>query len=381
MGDKFNQGLGQLLKETRIKLGLTLEEVSSGMGFNNYQTLSAIEDGSRKIKAYELAALAKIYMRDISYFLVSQEKIENELVIWRDCLDDQTSKLKEQEFLKYCYNYFELEQKLALDYKCKLPKQELNLDDLDFNRIAELAKEYHRILQLGARPACCLEKILEETYNIKILYLDLAHYGSAASAVGKFGSAILINASEPFWRRNYDLAHELFHIITWNVFKHEDIHLNKNGSKPVVEKWADSFASNLLLPQDEVVREFEKRLEDDKIRVADVIEMARYFLVSTEALAWRLVSLRLVNAGVVEETLKLNEFRELDKAKRVEDGRDAPDISFRYVSLAFRAYKKGVISRGKLAEYLNVNRADLGGKLDKYGLKEEVSYDGKLATA
>jgi len=381
MGDKFNKSLGQILRETRNKLGLTQEEVAEKMGFKNYQTLSSIEDDSRQIKAYELASLAKIYMRDIAYFLNFNDRVEEELVIWRECRDDGIAKIKEQEFLKYCYNYFELEKKLGLDHSCKLSQLQLKLDDFDFKKIAEMAKGSYREMQLGARPACSLEKILEETYNIKILYLDLGHFGSAASAFGEFGAAILLNASEPLWRRNFDLAHELFHIISWNIFKHEDIHSNQGG-KNIVEQWADAFASNILLPEEEVRAEFTKLLEADKIRVIDIVGIARDFVVSTEALLWRLVSLKLIKQSVVEELLIDAEFRELDKFQRQKDWKVAPEISFRYVNLAFKAFQKGLISKGKLAEYLDINRADLRSKLAEYGYKDDgVSYNEELAAA
>jgi len=43
--------------------------------------------------------------------------------------------------------------------------------------------------------------------------------GSAASAIGPFGPAILMNSKEAPWRRNYNFAHELFHLITWESLK------------------------------------------------------------------------------------------------------------------------------------------------------------------
>jgi hypothetical protein len=40
--------------------------------------------------------------------------------------------------------------------------------------------------------------------------------GSAASIWGPFGPAILMNSNEAPWRRNYNFAHEVFHLITWD---------------------------------------------------------------------------------------------------------------------------------------------------------------------
>ncbi len=382
MTNNFNEKMGIMLKKVRKKLGFTLEDVSKKMEFENYQTLSSIEEGTRAIKANELAKIAKIYARDISYFLYQEEEMESETVLWRHCLDNNKAKIKEQEFLKYCYNYYEIENKLGINSNSKLQPLQLKPENIDFTIVREIANKYYNEMQLGARPACCLEKILEEKYNIKILFLDLECYGSAATASGKFGTAILINALEPVWRRNYDLAHELFHIITWNVFKHKDLHISDNlKEKPLIEKYADAFAANLLLPQEELYYEFNKKVEDNKISLLDLVSLAKEFLISTEALLWRLVNLKILKDSNVKELLDNTKFRSLDKAERKYDWKDAPDISIKYLTLAFKAYQKGLISRGKLAEYIRVNIADVSSKLKEYGFNEGDIYSEMLTTS
>jgi Zn-dependent peptidase ImmA (M78 family)/DNA-binding XRE family transcriptional regulator len=383
MADTFNKILGNRLKQVRDKLGMTLQEVAKAVGFNNYQTLMSIEEGSRVIKAVELTKLAKVYLRDVSYFLSDDKKAGKEpTILWRSDKDSKALQLKEQEFLKYCYNYFELQQRLGVDHGFSLQQRDkLIPDDINFDKIEILADEYARLMQLGSRPACVLEKILEEKYNLKILYLDLGDYGSAASAAGDFGAAILVNAAEAPWRRNYDLAHELFHIITWNVFNYKEIH-NLTDGKNIIEKWANAFASYLLLPQDEVKREFEARVKDNKITILDLISIAREFVVSTDAFLWRLANLKFLRKGDVETLLEKGELKDIDRIERLKDyGQDTPCISTRYISLAFKVYQKGLISRGKLAEYLNITRSDVSEVLSRYGYEENKVYDKQLTTA
>src|SRR5256884_9797176 len=105
--------------------------------------------------------------------------------------------------------------------------------------------------------------------------------GSAASAVGDFGQAILMNSSESPWRRNYNFAHELFHLLTWNVMPPERLRREKE-LKDRFEKLANSFASCLLLPAECVLSAFAERLNERKISYADLVEIAREFDVSTE---------------------------------------------------------------------------------------------------
>jgi Zn-dependent peptidase ImmA (M78 family)/DNA-binding XRE family transcriptional regulator len=383
MTDNLNITIGKRLKKVRDTLGFTQKEVSDMMGFNDYQTLSSIEDGSRKLKATELARLAKIYLRDISYFLTPRQEEANVVVLWRAYSGDNACKLKEQEFVKYCDNYYDLEERLGLDHRFSLPQLDnLTADDFNYEKIREIATEYYNQMLLGSRPACVLEKVLEEKYNIKILYLDLGRSGSAASAIGKFGAAILTNANEVSWRKNFNIAHELFHIITWKIFDYKRIHVDDNA-KPLIEKWADAFASNLLLPQEEITREFENRIKDGKISLLDLIGIAREFIVSIDAFLWRLVTLKLIGHNEAKELLESNKVRELDTIKRLADHKEAmPCISIRYLNLAFKAYQNGFISRGKLAEYLNIDRNDVGKMLRQYGgYAEEETYNEELAVA
>jgi len=382
MTDKFNTALGKRLKKVRETLGFTLEEVSEKMGFNDYQTLSSIEKGERKLKAFELATLAKIYLRDISYFLNPAQEEEKIVVLWRAYSGDNACKLKEQEFLKYCDNYYDLEERLGIDHRFSLRQLDnMTPDDFNFEKIREIASEYYNQMLLGSRPACILEKVLEEKYNIKILYLELGKSGSAASAIGRFGAAILSNANEVLWRKNFNIAHELFHIITWKIFDYKNIHVD-GDVKPLIEKWADAFASNLLLPQEDVTREFENRIKNSKISLLDLIGIAREFIVSIDALLWRLVTLKLLGHNEVKELLESEKVRELDRIQRLSDHKgDMPYISVRYLNLAFKACQNGSISRGKLAEYLSVDRNDVGKMLRQYGYAEEETYNEELVVA
>ncbi len=385
MKDNFNKLLGEKLKKVRESLDLSMKYVSEKMNFNNdNQTLAEIESGRRTLKAGELVEFAKIYFKDISYFLsIDMEEngiIKPPLVIWRNCSDDPQVKLKEQEFLKYCRNYYDLEKRLALEHFYSIPQMKLTPDDFDYKMVAEFAKQYYSFLNLGSRPACLLAKVLEEKCNIKILFLDLGKTGSAASTVGEFGAAILVNSSDPSWRRNFDIAHEFFHIITWDLFKHEQVHYVQGAEKPFIEKFADFFAACLLLPSEEVLSEFDLKLKSNSVDFLDLVGMAKEFQVSTEALLWRLVSLRRLKKEIVKELLEKEGIKK-SLEERFKEETHIPHLSDRYVNLAFKAYKNQLISRGKLAEYLDINRAEVSAKLQKYGYNEEEIYDEKLSAA
>lgn len=381
MTENFNIQLGRKLRQAREHLEYTLEEAAKKIGFNHYQTLSSIEDGSRPTKSSELTKLAEMYQKSISYFLGSIKEFEAPIVLWREKSNVKGVKAKEEEFFKYCKQYYYLEKKLGLEKRSLIRPLDLFPDDFDYNKISEIASNYLKEMGFGARPSCSLRKILEDKYNVKILFLDLDGYGSGACTVNEeFGAAILINSLEPVWRRNFDLAHELFHLLTWNIFRHDEIH-SIEDKKSCVEKFADSFAACLLLPTDEVRFEFNKKLNDGKISILDLVGIAREFEVSTSALLWRLVGLKELGKNDVTALLDSESFKEVDKSQRVGDHETAPFISENYVKLAFTAFRRDLISKGKLAECLGVNIGEVSSRLSDFGYSEGDVYDEELTVA
>jgi Zn-dependent peptidase ImmA (M78 family) len=225
---------------------------------------------------------------------------------------------------------------------------------------------------LGDRPAKSLVTVLEEQYGIQVWYADLGRDGSAACVKGDLVQAILMNTTEAPWRRNFSFGHELFHLITWD---------SPNCSEPIVHKLANAFASSLLLPSDAVTPEFERRLTPRGISLADLITLAREFEVSTEALLWRLVNLRLLDHDVVEHVLTNDDFRNVDRTSMASSWWSPPPLPERFVRLAFLAYQKGKLSKAVLADYLGVSLIELKTRLLEYGLDETADYDASVPAA
>ena len=64
----FDRFVGNRIKLAREEIGLTQTEVAQKIGFNDRQTLGAIETGDRKIKVEELTALISIFDKPLDYF-------------------------------------------------------------------------------------------------------------------------------------------------------------------------------------------------------------------------------------------------------------------------------------------------------------------------
>lgn len=380
--DSFNLMAGKKLKEIRESLNLTLQDVSNKMGFNNYQILSSIEKGERQIKANELMLLSRLYNVDFKEIVILETKeVRKQAVIWRDKIDLDTCKQYEDKLHKLCENMRYLENLFNIKPTIATQNIEMKLSEMSYENIREMAKRYLKTLSLGDRPAYSLSKIIESVLGVNIFYIDMGGAGSAASTNGEYGPAILLNSSNVPWRRNYDLAHELFHLLTWNLIPTDDQSCKSIGEINIdLEKYANVFASYLLIPYEALLTEFNKRLNNHKISFYDCVEMAKEFGVSIEALLYASINYGLIDRK--ETTKVMDKIKIVDKIARKNDEYNYVNIlSDKYVGLAFRAYAEGFITKGVLAQFLFMDRYDLTKFLEDNGYQEKERYNFEISSA
>lgn len=355
------------LKAARETVGLSLSDAAQRLGYPNYQTLSNIENGHREVKVSELARFAQIYFCNLSDFLTERAPRKEYAILWRNQpATDDLKKQTEREIFSLCEQYHVMEQLLGI--KSEKGFLEVTRESVKSNTaINRLAKETRQMMGLGQRPSCALHKVLEQEYGVKILYYPLA-YGSAASMVhADMGKAVVINANEAPWRQNYDLAHELFHLILWKAFSLEEMKDALFFSD--IEKKADRFASMLLLPEDEIRREIDQIVENNKhLTYSDIVDIAIDFGVSAKALIYRLAFINLIKWETADALAQDEELAEVSRQKRTHDSKVRR--SDRFISLAVRCLRKGLISRGKFADALSIDRSDIDDYIENMGMMD-----------
>ena len=378
---KEEDALDKKIMAARQAAGFSITEAARKLGFKNYQTLSAIEKGARKINAHELIMMARLYGRNLDYFLES-DVAPDTVPLWRKTRKTNVNQIQRQ-FLSFLENYSNLEHLLGLKRRWKDIQKNYDRDDFSYNGFEQadkLGADIHNFLDLGSRPSLNLLNVLENKLRFKILHLSLGDGVSGASvADNTIGVGILINAKDAPWRRNFDLAHELFHIITWNVFSPEEIGNGATKTRP--EQYADIFASSLLLPEAHLLDALKETTTNNKIRFVDIIELAKDFGVSSEAILWRLVNLGRLKKSQVQKILDDPDFRDVDRTRRRSlyiEGKPSKFPS-RFISLACRCLLEGKISRGTFAEYLEIDRAEIDEYLVEAGFMEQ-NYE-KIAVA
>ena len=373
--------LDKRIVAAREAAGFSITEAAQKLGFKNYQTLSSIEKGTRKINAHELIMIARLYGRSLDYFLES-DIAPDPVPLWRKTTKTDVNQVQRQ-FLSFLENYSNLEHLLALKRRWKDIQKNYDRDDFSangFERADKLGSDIHNFLDLGSRPSSNLLNVLENRLRFKILHLPLGDGASGASVVDNtLGVGILINANDVPWRRNFDLAHELFHVISWNVFSPKEIGNGTTKTRP--EQYADIFASSLLLPEAHLLDALKETATDNEVRPIDIIELAKDFGVSTEAILWRLVNLKILKKSQAEKVLDNPDFRDPDRnmRRRLYKSDRPSKFPSRFISLACRCLMEGKISRGTFAEYLEIDRAEIDDYLEDEGFVEG-NY-AKIATA
>lgn len=353
--------LGGLIQSRRQDAGLTQADLAEAVGLAAPQTVSDIERGVREVKAWELARIARALRTPLDHLLELEERPSAQ-VMWRRG-STAAAKQTEERFLDRARRYALLEKWNDLPPAPRLPQRTLSLKESSYPDAARLARDIEKTLDLGSRPAASLAAVLQEGFRVKLFFEPLGDGESAASAKGDFGCAVLMNSSEAPWRRNFSLAHEVFHLVTWestvDAWGSEDVEVEWLEH---VEKLANAFAARLLLPADEIAVQYDDRFGEGEVEYLALIEMAREFEVSTEALVWRLRQLGKLTQEKAEEILADPEFRREDRRTMPDRWGAEPEgpLPRRYWRLAFNAYRRGQMTLARLADILEISVSEAG---------------------
>lgn len=366
--------LNDRIREAREGLKISQSAVSHQTGIG-ISSLSEFENGKREPSLSQLAQLARAYRRPMTFFL-EEETPPRETVLWRERPSENAEAI-EHDFLELCRRYSNLERWCNDVMSPELPDIKIlhsqGHGSFGFQRAAEVAQKVGKELNLGDRPSFSLPQVLEDKCGIKIFHQDIDPTGTAASVrSGRYGWAVLLNSRSSRARRNFDLAHELFHLLTWEVFGH-DSGGQPSVSSPEEEKYANTFASHLLMPEGEVRSAVERRRRDGKLPLAAVVEIAHQFQVSVEAVAWRIHSVYRLDQEATEQAItRLKEMRPQEQA--LSGQRDEPlALPQRYRDLALRALQQGQISVGRFAEYIGVSVEEAMRRNEEGDLDAEIT--------
>jgi Zn-dependent peptidase ImmA (M78 family)/DNA-binding XRE family transcriptional regulator len=369
--DQFQRIVGQRVKLAREEANLSQDELASQLGFKDRQTLSNIEAGKRKLTAKELLKLMEVLGKSMEYFTDSFSLIGEGAFSWRArgaapaVLDQFESQARKwvATFLRLGEIHGEpfnpLMQQLALSERSAFE---------DARSAAEaLVADWH----LGEIPARTLADVAEEKLGILVLHVDAPAGVSGAACHHPRFNTILINRREPDGRRNYDFAHETFHVLTWKSMppRHVDEVASVQGTKAKrVEQLADNFASALLMPEASLRPRWDRRGEQE---IHDWLNgTASEFQVTAVALYWRLRHLGWLTAAASLQV----DVQRLTWNGLSPSAQTLPNLfSRRFSERLGRALERGDLSVRRTAGLLDCTIEDLEDLFKSYRM--EVPFD------
>jgi Zn-dependent peptidase ImmA (M78 family)/transcriptional regulator with XRE-family HTH domain len=351
------------VRTRREALGLSQKELADLVGFGSHQIVSDLERGQRDVKAWELAKIAEVLHVNLPSLLGLEATERPEpRVFWRLGAETADRPRREARLLERLDRYRRLERIVGVaDHAEALPEYPLSPERASFGYVHRLASQVWRSMELGGRPAFSLVGALEERFGVKIFFDDLGSGESAACVRGTEDAGILMNRNESPWRQRFSFAHELFHLVTWDSV----MSVWPDGDKEPtwsnrLETLANVFAAALVLPGDIVRTEFRSRFEEREPSDSELVDMARSYGVSTEALLWRLRNLDLISDEAVRNRLDSPDFRQLDRMTMPAHWDETPpDLPERFIRLVALAYQSGDLSRSSAAKYLEKDPGDL----------------------
>lgn len=362
----MNELIGRRLRYGRERLGLTQAQLTEKLGFKDRQTVAAIEAGQRKLSAEELVRAMDVLGVDVDYFTDPFRLVGEAQFSWRAHRDAAPNLL--DDFEMRAGSWIATYRNLG-DAKDPAPSPlriSLALSERSSFESAQAAGEgLVREWDLGEIPAYRLESRLRERLGALVLYVDapLSISGAACQLPGL--NAILINREEPEGRRHYDLAHETFHLLTWEQMppEHTETDIPRGGKGRRVEQLADNFASALLMPERALLPRWKSRGSSDIHPWLN--DTASALLVTAVALKWRLVQLGWLGRA---DLLEIKDTR-LTANGRPQKDQPVPRLfSSEFVQRIHAGLAKGQLSVRRAAGLLDLSIENLAKLFREYDL-------------
>ncbi len=351
--------IGARVRAAREAKGCTQDELAAHLQLENRQSVSDIETGKRAIKPDELVILSDVLDRELDYFVEPFSVAGEAKFNWR------VSPIVPGDALN---NFEERSSKLVgllrwlreqQDSSTSALKKNLRLSlQSTFEAAQARAEQLTVELELGPEPRHTLLDKVERVLDIPVLMVDADVFadGSISGATCHLDemSCILINRRESEARRAYNLAHELFHALTWEAMEPDRRESNtiedrKSAGRKRVEQLANNFAAALLMPRTSI-RQLVN--EGNRSDVAHLREVASTLGVSYQALAWRLSNMNLIDDEAFDQLAHSHSLMVPFATPKL--------YSPNFVRMLHEAIDKGRVSARKVAKTLRLDLEQLG---------------------
>ena len=348
--------IGARINALREERKLSQDSLARLLGFKDRQTVSAIETGVRRVTADELVRAVEVLGAPLEYFTDPFLLVGEGRFCWRHTgVEAGQLATYERRAGRWIAAFRNLVPRVGRD--TPLMRRALRLSrQSSFKEAMHAGERLALEFALGDVPAMRLREVMEQELAILVLMVDAQPCISGAACRLPELDAVLIARHEVAGRRHFDLAHELFHILTWDAMPpaHYEEASDTGGNR--VEQLANNFSSAALMPAGILERYGSwSSLSGDELirrmnRTADELQ------VTAHALKWRLVALG---------ALSLATARSVPDAALRNNGRTVPEnvlrprFSKQFMEVMGLALDRGHVSVRRMAMLLDTTVEDL----------------------
>ena len=213
--------LGKRIRALREARKLSQADLAHIFGLKDRQSVSAIETGARRMTAAEMLLAVEKLGASVDYFTDPFLLAGEGRFSWRrNGADPESLQAYERKAGRWIGAY----RHLAAQAGCPGPLLRRSLAlaaDASPRDVMRAGERFVEEFGLGGTPAARLTGVMERELNILVLMVDTEPGISGAACRLPDLDAVLIARRELPGRRHFDLAHELFHILTWDAMPPE----------------------------------------------------------------------------------------------------------------------------------------------------------------
>ena len=359
------QLIGTRLKALRQERKLSQDDLARLFGFKDRQTVSAIETGARRLSAEELVLAVEQLGTPLEYFTDPFRLAGEGRFSWRQTgIDAGRLEEYERKAGRWIAAFRDLSPRVGRE--TPLMRRSLGLNRQSRFEDAMLAGErFAAEFKLGGTPALRLCEVMEQELGVLVLMVDACEGVSGAACHLPELDTVLIARHEVTGRRHFDMAHELFHILTWDAMppKHFEAVQETGGNR--VEQLANNFAAAVLMPTGVLEgfgNDWPSLAEEELISrlnlAADALQ------VTALSLKWRLAALGKLKPAVAHS---------LPDAALRNNGRDTVEntppalFSQPFMEVIGLALDAGLVSVRRVASLLDLSTEALSALLAAHG--------------
>lgn len=301
------------LREARLVRSMTISDLAEKIGVSK-QAISQFELGEHSPKQETVLALINTLKFPKSFFYrdFNEQYVGNTFFRANATATKKSKEVQYQKTLLAGYIYEYLSEYIEFP-QLNLPDSSLCIDsEWENDRFEQLAKQVREQWDLRDKPITNIVHLLERN-GIIVFSVDTDSEKVDAFCQHRKGRPFIFlgNDKQSAFRRQFDGAHELGHILMHKEIDNQDV-LNRNEFKEM-ESQANRFASALLMPAEA----FAKTVTSTTL--LHFVDLKKYWNVSIAAMLYRCLDLKIIDESKYTSLVKQMSMKKMRTKEPLDD--------------------------------------------------------------